>query len=83
MPKKKRVINAPLSSVEVQNVDTETLLNRRACKNALSSMGRAAVSSGMAQARKMSPAQKKVFKAVDAKRMALRNRYYRVCVKGK
>jgi len=83
MPKKKRVINAPLSSVEAQNIDTETLLNRRACKNALSSMGRAAVSSGMAQARKMSPAQKKVFKAVDAKRMALRNRYYRVCVQGK
>lgn len=83
MAKSKRVMNAPISSVEVQNVDTETLLNRRACKNALSSMGRAAVSSGMAQARKMSPAQKKVFKAVDAKRMALRNRYYRVCVQGK
>lgn len=83
MAKRKRAINSPLSSVEVQNVDTETLLNRRSCKNALSSMGRAAVSSGMAQARKMSPAQKKVFKAVDAKRMALRNRYYRVCVQGK
>lgn len=83
MAKRKRAINAPISSVEVQNVDTETLLNRRSCKNALSSMGRAAVSSGMAQARKMSPAQKKVFKAVDAKRMALRNRYYRVCVQGK
>jgi hypothetical protein len=37
----------------------------------------------MAQAKKMSPAQKKIFKALDAKRMQLRNRYYRVCVQGK
>lgn len=78
-----RHFNRPLSSIEVINVDTETLIKRRSCKNALSSMGKAAVSSGMAQAKKMSPAQKKIFKALDAKRMQLRNRYYRVCVQGK
>jgi hypothetical protein len=83
MAKKPRYYNTALSSVEVINVDTETLIKRRSCKNALSSMGKAAVSSGMAQAKKMSPAQKKIFKALDAKRMQLRNRYYRVCVQGK
>lgn len=80
---KKKIINDPISSIEVQNVDTLTLLKRKSCKMALSSMGRSAVSSGKAQARKMTSKQKKVFASVEAMRMKLRDRYYRVCVQRK
>lgn len=83
MAKVYKHINKPMSSIEVINVDTQTLINRKSCKNALSSMGKAAVASGMAQSKKMTAPQKKIFAALEGQRMKLRNEYYRVCVQKK